>query len=518
MSLYARRARPKSANLAPEGGVNGSSSHEKMFKWRLSPLETSMRSRRTIVRLLILLSALCIFCFWSSQRFLTLPALESDVRPFVLPDFDVEDVKKTTASYASNPLQSPYKGQFWEAGQRLRTATHWLSSSDRLNGRASSQYDLSQAIEAVAMNMVPFLTNKNGQPFQDLRSSFMPNSRGIVISVGGRNDAVRSAGHLITSLRAVFRCELPIEIAYAGDDDLSSSERDSIAALEAATNVSFLDVLTVFDDAKLRLAEGHWAVKPFAALASSFEQVIVMDADAVFLKDPNVLFEQQAFKAHGAYLFHDRLLWQRAFAERHDWLKDQIKEPSSELTGSLFWTEDYAEECDAGVVVLDKSRPEVLMGLLHTAWQKTYEVREEVTYRLMHGDKESWWLGLEFAGAGYGFETHYASILGWELPCEADSDDDCVCSFTTAHLDDQEELLWFNGSGLKNKIADSEEYEVPEAWMKDGRWKKGARKQDMSCMTGAPIKPLNKLERKTLELNIEVAMSVDDFLEKLNRH
>ena len=41
--------------------------------------------------------------------------------------------------------------------------------------------------------------------------------------------------------------------------------------------------------------------------------------------------------------------------------------------------EGYAEEGDSGVVVADKSRLGVLIGLLHIAWQNTRDVREAYT-------------------------------------------------------------------------------------------------------------------------------------------
>ena len=63
---------------------------------------------------------------------------------------------------------------------------------------------------------------------------------------------------------------------------------------------------------------------------------------------------------------------------------------SSALLKSLVWMEDYAEESDSGLDVLDKSRIGVLTGLLHICWQNTYAVREENTYQTMYRDKESW--------------------------------------------------------------------------------------------------------------------------------
>ncbi|KAM5341487.1 hypothetical protein ACJ41O_014518 [Fusarium nematophilum] len=430
---------------------------------------------------------------------------------------ELSNITEAAKLFSDNPVEAPYKDQFWEVGQRSRHLSRWLSQADGLKWRSKARRDLLAATETTAQKLFPFLRKpvrdpSSKSPLADLRSSFDKGSRGIVIPVGGREQSIRFAGHLLASIGRVLRSELPIQIAYVGDDDLPEASRNILSNLEGVKNLEFLDVSTVFDDSTLKLREGGWAIKPFAVLASRFEQVMLLDADAVFLQKPEVLFDQQAYIDKGAYLFHDRLLWQHAFRARHDWWEDQIKVPSAEMNNSLVWTEDYAEECDSGVVVVDKSRVDVLVGLLHVAWQNTYDVREEVTYKLTHGDKESWWLGFELAGSTYEFERHYGSMIGW---AKGDSGQKVtrVCSFVIAHVDEEERLIWYNGSLLKNKRADPEGYEVPEYWMVDGKWHKGRTKDDMSCMSDSEAVKLTEEEKRVLGGSIEAARVVDAILE-----
>ncbi|KAL7918012.1 glycosyltransferase family 71 protein [Trichoderma austrokoningii] len=432
-------------------------------------------------------------------------------------DPSILSILRTASGYRGNHIKPPFKDQFWEVGQRSRNLSQWITTLDSEWGSKLPREDrqmLIHAIEETAISLFPFLqppdTKKDGAaPLSALRSSFTKGSRGIVISAGGSDSSVRFAGHLIASIRDVLGCTLPIQVAYAGENDLPKDRRDALSSLDKTHKTEFLDVWAVFDDAALQLRKGGWAIKSFAALASRFEQVIVLDADAVFLQPPEVLFEQHAYIDNGAYLFHDRLLWQHAFQDRHKWWKEQIKEPSPAMSKSLVWTEDYAEECDSGVVVLDKSRPETLVGLLHIAWQNTYDVREEVSYKITYGDKETWWLGLELAGSGYEFEKHYGSILGWEK--EDDKENNSVCSFVIAHVDERDQLLWYNGSLLKNKLADPHGYEVPIFWMMDGKWQKGGKK-DMSCMVDEQVRRLSGEEISVLQRSIEMALQVDELL------
>ncbi|KAI8722779.1 hypothetical protein NCS52_00422700 [Fusarium sp. LHS14.1] len=429
---------------------------------------------------------------------------------------ELDNITATAREFSDNEIKAPYKDKFWEVGQRSRQLSQWISQSDKLNPNSFVAKELLATTETTAQQLFPFLQRParnpgSRTPLSDLRKSFVKSSRGIVIPVGGGEQSIRFAGHLIVSLRKVLGSTLPIQIAYAGDEDLSKEERDKIAGLEGAKDVEFLNVFDVFDDKTMKLKDGGWAIKAFAVLASTFEQVILLDADAVFLQKPEALFSQRPYVKKGAYLFHDRLLWQHAFRPRHDWWKDQIKIPSPEMNNSLVWTEDYAEECDSGVVVVNKARVDVLVGMLHVAWQNTYDVREEVTYKLTHGDKESWWLGLELGGSTYEFEEHYGSMIGWADDANAQNVTK-VCSFVIAHTDAKDKLIWYNGSLLKNKKMDPKGYEVPEYWMVDGKWHKGATKADMSCMDGSEAIELTAEEKRVLKESIDAAKKVDEAL------
>jgi hypothetical protein len=416
--------------------------------------------------------------------------------------------------FTDHPLQPPYKNVFGELGRRTRIVTNWLVSAGNTSLHPSDKAALEAAVEQVATSLYPFLQHPprnptSRTPFSDLRATYQAGSAGIVIPTG--DASVRFAAHLVGSLRAVLGSSLPIQIAYAGDGDLSPANRASLARLiETGPPLEFVDITAVFEDSTLRFGErsGGWATKAFAALGSHFEKVILLDADAVFLQAPEALLRQPAFERTGAYLFHDRLLWRHAFADRHAWWRDQIRRPSPALDKSLVWTQDYAEEGDSGVVVLDKGRVDVLMGLLHVCWQNTYAVREEVTYKITYGDKESWWLGLELAGASYEMEKHYGGIVGWE---ERDAEGRAkVCSFVIAHVDDSDRLLWYNGGLLKNKLASDVDYDAPLKWMIDAEWQKGAAKKDMSCMVGGEVRSLTEDEVNILRRTIDLARKADD--------
>lgn len=338
----------------------------------------------------------------------------------------------------------------------------------------------------------------------DLHSSIIPGSRGIVIPTG--KGTMRYATHLIGSLKEVLHSKLSIQIIYAGYDDLPAEDRGRLRS--RFKEVGVLDILTVIDDATTKLEQGGWAIKAFAALYAPFEEVILLNAYCVFVQPPEKLFFDPSYSSTGALLFHDRLLWQHNFRERHDWWRSQIHEPSATLNKSLVWSEDYAEEEDSGVVVVDKSRLDVFMWLLHIAWQNTQAVRDEVTYKITYGDKESWWLGFELSGSSYSFEKHYGTMVGWPRETTEESMER-ICSLVVGHLDERDEVLWYNGELLKNKILDPHEFGLPTHMMVDGTWEKDAKKEDMSCVLGSTGKPLPRDVHWILNNSITLAQELD---------
>src|SRR5277367_1246804 len=143
--------------------------------------------------------------------------------------------------------------------------------------------------------------------------------------------------------------------------------------------------------------------------------IILVDADAVFLQPPDTIFDShRGYRETGTLLFRDRLIYKDQKPDRHAWWRKEMRhrQPSATFLKSLDHSEGYGEEGESGVVVVDKGRLPVLLGLLHICWQNTKSVREEWTYKMTWGDKETWWFGYELTGVPYTFEEHYAAIVG----------------------------------------------------------------------------------------------------------
>lgn len=98
--------------------------------------------------------------------------------------------------------------------------------------------------------------------------------RGIAISTGNR--LMKATVHTVKLMR-YFNCTLPIEVFYGGETDLSSQ---NVARLNSLEGVHAIDATQLFNNSLLQLR--GWDFKPFAILGSSFREVLLMDADALF--------------------------------------------------------------------------------------------------------------------------------------------------------------------------------------------------------------------------------------------
>ena len=427
----------------------------------------------------------------------------------------LETISQTSQYFIDYPLSL---SGFGELGKRLQVLGGWIQSRDALLNQTTSEQStaLLENIEKTSLSLFPFLKDPlrpaNRHVFSDMRNRQRPGFRGLVIPAG--KGSFRFACHLVNNIRQVLHSTLPIQIAYAGDSDLPSQYRDFICS--QGVDIETLNVLEVVDDEVLQLAKDGWAIKPFAVLTSAFDQVMLLDADAVLLQAPEAILDHHSgYRKTGTLLFHDRLLWQGAFKERHKWWEQELEHhtPSPALAKSLVYNHGYAEECDSGMVVMDKSRLQTFLGLLHICWQNTLEVRRALTYKMGYGDKESWWFGLELSGADYTFENHYGAVLGEVREVEEKQK---VCGFTIAHTSEDDKLLWYNGSLLKNKAINDTLFDLPSHWMMDAIWEKGATKPDMSCMRDGQPRAVSRAELEILQASVGGAKRIDERLKASN--
>jgi hypothetical protein len=205
------------------------------------------------------------------------------------------------------------------------------------------------------------------------------NGSGIVFCVGDKH-----YDHAVTSIRAlreVLQSQIPIEIFYIDEKDLSPKNREYLET--TFSNVKTVDISKILDSNWTNL--GGWAIKPFSMLASSFTEVILIDADVFFLRKPEELLSDPAYIKTGTLFFYDRTILPN-WTKGRDWMLSFLPTYSDQISRSRWWSLTSSHEQESGVVVINKSKS--LLGLLSTCKMNAKKERDEVTYKHVHGDKE----------------------------------------------------------------------------------------------------------------------------------
>ncbi|PHH85346.1 hypothetical protein CDD83_567 [Cordyceps sp. RAO-2017] len=376
-----------------------------------------------------------------------------------------------------------------------------------------------------------------------LHSHFRQSGRGIVFTAG---DA--GAPFMLTSILALRRlgCSLPIEIMYLGDSDLGEHHR---ARFERLDGVLTRDISRMVNDEGWTLS--GWAAKPFAILLSSFREVIFIDADSLFFRDPEILFDDPGYVATGALFYRDRVMLAES---KKAWLQKLLPEPiSQQVKQNRYWTGESGHMQESGVVVVDKWKHFValLMVARLNGPDRNGDSNKGTVgmYDMVHGDKETFWLGWELVGdLDYVFHEGDAGALGVFQESEEGGDEKggrreaqggkgtaagdaaeagegvaekgttdrpwTMCAPQLLHLDLDRRPLWFNGWLLENKFAETDKRRFskfehflieprdgrqPEAWQ--------LKENNLCCLTAETrFKGTFTLEEeKALNMMLELA-------------
>ncbi|KAF1790452.1 Nucleotide-diphospho-sugar transferase [Phytophthora cactorum] len=215
--------------------------------------------------------------------------------------------------------------------------------------------------------------------------------------------------------------------------------------------VQVVDVCTEFVDRgvmKRETAEKfrNWWLKPLALFHTDIKEVLLMDVDDVFLKDPAVLRRTEGYQRTGTTFFYDRVLWSNEWfnqeVKNSTYLKTLLKEFNyaafglsggakipDNLEHSYAYRGEASHEQDSSLVAVDKSRAGQAMTVMF--WLVTVQRFER---EFSFGDKETFWIAYALAKQEYFFSPWGPSVID-------------LAHFMPVK-DDTPELLYVNGKAL----------------------------------------------------------------------
>lgn len=212
--------------------------------------------------------------------------------------------------------------------------------------------------------------------------------RGLVMCAGGEV----YLKHALESLLFIrhMGCTLPVEIVHADADEVPERWKSVLQA--KVGNVRFIDASAVRicpsrPPTKLR----GYEIKAYAPLLSSFDEILLLDADCTALEDPAILFDDPAYKRYGNLFWPD--------VRRHNsLLRPWMIGPFGPRI-----EEDW--ETESGQMVVSRSRCEralLYAWLLNSHPDIVYATRlVQNDQRRYWGDKDLFRVGFNMAGTPY---------------------------------------------------------------------------------------------------------------------
>ncbi|KAL3674320.1 hypothetical protein V7S43_000275 [Phytophthora oleae] len=294
--------------------------------------------------------------------------------------------------------------------------------------------------------------------------------RGIILCL--HNGIVAMGVSLIRELRCLGNTEI-IQVYHCFPDEISDESRALLTRNDS--KVEIVDVCTeIFskrgpenlflgDKKKAKAFQNYW-IKPLALYHTKLKEVILVDGDAVMLRDPAVLRHMSGYQRTGTTFFRDRVAKMNRFLNKKTedgkpyikYLIDSFpyeklglkgKEPSEQLKQTFSWRGDTGHEMDSSMVLVDKTRAGKAMAVLK---ELIFNTRFHLQFSW--GDKEAFWLAYELAHQDYFFSPWGLSLLE-SVPNNDLAHPNTMCGsmahfLPTENETDTSELLYVNGKAL----------------------------------------------------------------------
>ena len=372
-------------------------------------------------------------------RVYALATLEQPLEPFQLREYSIR-----LRMYGR--LFDKYEMEHPEYLRRVRNLVSSDARNDSSNASsmqqppitASNRYPGSPILWKLEHDLFPW-AHQNFTSLLELKQSYT--GRGLIITTGSRY--VNMSVHLIRHLR-YLRFPHPIIIYYNGPHDLKPWELEFLKGLQ----------VPVFDLSKTFNVTGvsKYFNKVFSLLASPFEEVIISDADNVFIQSPDVLFDDPGYISAGMLLFKDRHIPDDGHCKKQRaWMNANLPQPlSTQLCESRIYKMHSKHDIESGVVVVNKRRR--FLTLLAASHMNTENNFGKIIGGLFLGDKETFIIGADIANQTWS-DTEYC--LGYISPGQLFKGrivgkEDLVDG-KMAHFDRKGNLIWFQPSVCTSK-------------------------------------------------------------------
>lgn len=213
-------------------------------------------------------------------------------------------------SHANDPTFQKKQNEFWRSFEPLLAASQPNCNPPNRLGQAGAQsfhptdklirpdvLDMpKESVEKMRTAHTKFVDGIREKPPQ---MAFTAGSRGLVSTAGGYYLPV-----FVISLRMLRRTgtTLPVEVFLADHEEYEETICTEVLPSLNATCVIMSDIL---ESASHSMEIAHYQFKVFAMMFSSFEAILLFDADCFPIHNPEQLFTSEVFQKHGLITWPD---------------------------------------------------------------------------------------------------------------------------------------------------------------------------------------------------------------------
>ncbi|ODV98203.1 hypothetical protein PACTADRAFT_48003 [Pachysolen tannophilus NRRL Y-2460] len=289
--------------------------------------------------------------------------------------------------------------------------------------------------------------------------------KGIVISCS--DSLVEELVRLLRVLRFLHN-DLPIEIVHKGD--LDQNHRNTLIQAARDDLILSSDIKIDYSPQEIWFVDVSSCIKPdflandtfetfsnkwLASLFTSFDEMILLDSDAVPFFNPSYFFTHlKGYSETGGYFFKDREIdplvegsflefYKKLLPSAMDTKFFEIPQTTSSTNNNRLFGKKAKHFMESGMVLLKRSThfSGLLMSVHLQLWVPTSSP--------VHGDKELFWLGQVLVGnENFKFNKNPAAASGLVDNTKFKAAKE-ICSIQPTHIaDDDHTLLWVN-SGLQ---------------------------------------------------------------------
>jgi hypothetical protein len=238
-------------------------------------------------------------------------------------------------------------------------------------------------------NLIDFKIIKNKKNYTLKINDYDPSKfsgKGLVLAGNGNKYRYITGIYMnIYVIRKFHNCNIPIEIFYVGNSEkFSEPVYNEFMKLG---NVKIIDLLDCLDtNCNVSELKGY-QTKPLAVLCSSFEEVILMDADALTFVNPYKYFDIPGYNEQNIVLFKD-------YVDCLYFINAKFLEQIG-INKNAYCNMTHNYEIDSSCVIINKKYmwdSLNIICLINVKSDQYYKYKSNVL-----GDKDTWLIGVLFA-------------------------------------------------------------------------------------------------------------------------